>query len=200
MYSTKTAVINTSTSNFMPAGINDNVTIKTVNVNVSPTGRNFLEIIFENEQGQEATLTEWKNEKNQWIKTDADLQRRDDLQFGRILQVLKCFRQEIPETEINSFKDMIDWVKQTIDNWKATNNPKLRLKVVYDNKGFTRVSSNGIFVEPMNVEESQIVLTGRDRTTRPEIPVDKETPTTDPLSAINTTPDAEVNSDDDLPF
>lgn len=200
MYSTKTAVVNPSTSNFMPAGINDNVTIKIVNVNVSPTGRNFLEIIFENEQGQEAILTEWKNEKNQWIKTDADLQRRDDLQFGRILQVLKCFGQEIPETEINSFKDMIDWVKQTIDNWKATNNPKLRLKVVYDNKGFTRVSSNGIFVEPMSVEESQIVLTGRDRTTRPEIPVDKETPTTDPLSAINTTPDAEVNSDDDLPF
>lgn len=200
MYSTKTAVVNPSTSNFMPAGINDNVTIKTVNVNVSPTGRNFLEIIFENEQSQEATLTEWKNEKNQWIKTDADLQRRDDLQFGRILQVLKCFGQKIPEMEINSFKDMIDWVKQTIDNWKATNNPKLRLKVVYDNKGFTRVSSNGIFVEPMSVEESQIVLTGRDRTTRPEIPVDKETPTTDPLSAINTTPDAEVNSDDDLPF
>ena len=190
MYSTKTAVVNPSTSNFMPAGINDNVTIKTVNVNVSPTGRNFLEIIFENEQGQEATLTEWKNEKNQWIKTDADLQRRDDLQFGRILQVLKCFGQEIPETEINSFKDMIDWVKQTIDNWKATNNPKLRLKVVYDNKGFTRVSSNGIFVEPMSVEESQIVLTGRDRTTRPET-----------LSTLNTTPEAESeNSDNDLPF
>ena len=90
MYSTKTATVNATefTSSYMPVGINENITLKEVNVNKTQNGRDFLEIIFENEHGQTATMTEWKNEKNMWIKTDEDLQRRDDAQFGRILQVI----------------------------------------------------------------------------------------------------------------
>ncbi|MBO5630743.1 MAG: hypothetical protein J5965_16890, partial [Aeriscardovia sp.] len=89
MYSTKTATTNNEEFNgsYMPVGINENVTLKEVNVNKTENGRDFLEIIFENEAGQTATMTEWKNEKNMWIKTDEDLQKRDDQQFGRILQV-----------------------------------------------------------------------------------------------------------------
>jgi hypothetical protein len=72
MYSTKTATTNNQefNSSYMPVGINENVTLKEVNVNKTDNGRDFLEIIFENEQGQTATMTEWKNEKNMWIKTD----------------------------------------------------------------------------------------------------------------------------------
>ena len=84
MFSTKTAAINNeefSNSSYMPVGINQNVTLKEVNCNRSPQGLDFLEIVFENEDGQTATMTEWKNTKGMYIKTDEDLQKRDNAQF-----------------------------------------------------------------------------------------------------------------------
>lgn len=199
MYSTKTAIESTG-SIYMNAGINDNVTLSNVEVTKSPTGKDFIRFTFSDKDGKTAEMTEWKNEKNMYVKTDAELQKEDDRQFGRIMQIIKCYISEVPDVELNSFVDMINWVKTTLDG--VNKDTKLRLKVVYDNKGFIRVSKNGIFVEPMIAQESRIVLTGRDKTVRPDIPVDKEdTPKTDPLSAVNdATPADETNSDDDLPF
>ena len=199
MYSTKTATTNNQefTSSYMPVGINENVTLKEVNVNKTPQGRDFLEIIFENEQGQIATMTEWKNEKNMWIKTDEDLQRRDDAQFGRILQIIDCLGLR-PEFEGSSFVEMINWVKGILDQYKSIDNKKLRLKVVYDKKGFTKVSTLGTFVEPMSVTESQIKLWKNDLLERP-IVADAE-PATDPLTG-NSAPVTETSTGaDDLPF
>lgn len=197
MFSTKTAVFDSS-NKYMNAGINDNVTLKEVNVLKSPNGRDYLEIIFEDANGAMASLTEWKNEKNMWIKTDEELQRRDNQQFGRMLQILKCYFETIEDVELNTFVDMITWVKSKLDT-VISGKKLLRLKTTYDNKGFIRVSTYGIFVEPMDVEETQIVLTGRDKTTRPEIKVDDEK-STDPLG--NATPDNTIAEDkkDDLPF
>lgn len=197
MFSTKTAVFDSS-NKYMNAGINDNVTLKEVNVLKSPNGRNYIEIIFEDANGAIASLTEWKNEKNMWIKTDEELQRRDNQQFGRMLQILKCYFETIEDVELNTFVDMITWVKSKLDT-VISGKKLLRLKTTYDNKGFIRVSTYGIFVEPMDVEETQIVLTGRDKTTRPEIKVDDEK-STDPLG--NATPDNTIAEDkkDDLPF
>ena len=45
MYSTKTATV-AFESNYMPVGINENITLKEVNVNKTPNGRDFLEIIL----------------------------------------------------------------------------------------------------------------------------------------------------------
>ena len=200
MYSTKTATTNNSefNSSYMPVGINKQVTLKEVNVNKSPQGRDFLEIVFENQEGQTATMTEWKNEKNMWIKTDEDLQRRDDAQFGRILQVIDAVKGEHPEFEGNSFAEMINWVKETIGG--TPNYKLLRLKVIYDNKGYTKVSSNGIFVEPMHVDEaqSQIKLFKRDLVERPVV-ADVE-PANDPLASSVSTPVTETTGADDLPF
>lgn len=197
MFSTKTAVFDSS-NKYMNAGINDNVTLKEVNVLKSPNGRDYLEIIFEDANGAIASLTEWKNEKNMWIKTDEELQRRDNQQFGRMLQILKCYFETIEDVELNTFVDMITWIKSKLDT-VISEKKLLRLKTTYDNKGFIRVSTYGIFVEPMDVEETQIVLTGRDKTTRPEIKVDDEK-STDPLG--NATPDNTIAEDkkDDLPF
>ena len=199
MYSTKTAIESTG-SIYMNAGINDNVTLSNVEVTKSPTGKDFIRFTFSDKDGKTAEMTEWKNEKNMYVKTDAELQKEDDRQFGRIMQIIKCYISEIPDVELNSFVSMINWVKTILDG--VNKDTKLRLKVVYDNKGFIRVSKNGIFVEPMTVQESRIVLTGRDKIDRPNIPVDKEeTPKTDPLSAVNdATPADETKSDDDLPF
>ena len=197
MFSTKTAVFDSS-NKYMNAGINDNVTLKEVNVSKSPNGRDYLEIIFEDANGAIASLTEWKNEKNMWIKTDEELQRRDNQQFGRMLQILKCYFETIEDVELNTFVDMITWIKSKLDT-VISGKKLLRLKTTYDNKGFIRVSTYGIFIEPMDVEETQIVLTGRDKTTRPEIKVDDEK-STDPLG--NATPDNTIAEDkkDDLPF
>ena len=204
MYSTKTATTNNNefNSSYMPVGINENVTLKEVNVKKTDQGRDFLEIIFENEQGQTATMTEWKNEKNQWIVTDEDLQRRDNQQFGRILQVIDAFCGKHGDFEGSSFVEMINWVQNEFENAKSylTESTKLRLKVVYDKKGYTKVSSLGIFVEPMSVpeEQSQIKLWKNDLLERP-VQADVEKPV-DPLS-MNTAPVTETPTGaDDLPF
>ena len=201
MYSTKTAVTNTQefVSSYMPVGINENVTLKEVNVSKTPNGRDFLEIIFENKDGQIATMTEWKNEKNMWIKTDEDLQKRDNQQFGRILQVIDAVMGEHKEFEGSSFVEMITWVKDALSVAEGTLNNLLRLKVVYDKNGYTKVSTLGIFIEPMDVKESQIKLWKNDLLERPVQP-DKED---DPLGALDgaSTPvTADSTGADDLPF
>ena len=201
MYSTKTATTNNQefTSSYMPVGINENVTLKEVNVSKSPNGRDFLEIIFENEDGQTASMTEWKNEKNMWVKTDEDLQNRDNQQFGRILQVIDAVRGNHDDFEGNSFVDMINWVRDELRPVDKSANT-VRLKVIYDKKGYTKVSSLGKFVEPMNVEESQIKLWKNDLLERPVV-ADEE-PAADPFSsptqATSVTDDS--TGADDLPF
>lgn len=203
MYSTKTATTNNTefNSSYMPVGINENITLKEVNVNKSTNGKDFLEIIFKNENGQTATMTEWKNEKNMWIKTDEDLQKRDNQQFGRILQVIDAVKGSHTDFEGSSFIEMINWVKTQLTINPDDMQPALRLKVVYDKNGFTQVSKNGIFVEAMTAEESQIKLWKNDLLERP-IVADKE-PVTDPLApSAESTPVTETTSTgaDDLPF
>ena len=198
MYGTKTATTNNNEFNdsYMPVGINDNVTLKEVNVNKSPQGKDYLEFVFQNEEGKTASFTEWKNEKNTWIKTDEDLQNRDNKQFGRILQIIKCFKND-PEFEGSSFVEMINWVKTTLTTIGEWDKTLLRLKVIYDKKGYTTVSKNGIYVEPMSTEESQIKLWKNDLLERP-IVADNES-STDPLTQ-QSTPVTEKNGADDLPF
>lgn len=197
MYNTKTAIVNNEefNSNYMPVGINDDVTLKSVTVEKSPQGKDFLRVTFENEAGQTAEFTEWKNEKNMWIKTDEDLQNRDNIQFGRILQLINSFTTA-PDVELNSFTDMINWVKATLDPFIPTNK-KLRLKVIYDKKGYTQVSKYGTYVEPMDVKDSQIKLFKNDLLERP-VKADEEK-SADPL-AIHADSTPVTEKTDDLPF
>lgn len=202
MYNTKTAIVNNNefTSDYMPVGINDNVLLKEVNVKKSPTGKDFLEIVFENSEGQTASMSEWKNEKGMYVKTDEDLQKADNAQFGRLMQIIGCFYTEIEDTTLNSFADMINWVSSKLTPVIA-NKTTLRLKVVYDKKGYTTISKNGIFVEPMTVESSQIKKFARDLFERP-VQADNEA-SADPLT--NSIPDAEnklgsTDTNGDLPF
>lgn len=203
MYSTKTATVSNEefVSNYMPVGKNDNVTLKEVNVNKTQNGRDFLEIVFSNKNDQTAKMTFWKNEKNMWIKTDEELQHKDDQQFGQILQLIDSFYETRPDAEFSNFLEMINWVKDKLTPMIEVKKD-LRIKVVYDNKGYTKVSTLGIFVEPMTVTESQIKVFKKDLLERPVV-ADIES-TTDPLSTSNgvTTPTTEdsTKSADDLPF
>lgn len=199
MFNTKSAVITNTESNgkYMPAGINENVHLKEVNVNVSPTGLDFLEIIFENKDGQTVSMSEWQNKKGLYTKTDEDLQRADDRQFGRLIKIISCFYPTIEDVELNSFKEMITWVKNKLDPMIATQKT-LRLKVVFDKNNYVTVSKNGIFVEPMTVDkkDSQIKKFSHDNFER-TIVADKET-SNDPLTD-KSTPDTGKGADN-LPF
>lgn len=199
MFNTKNAVITNTESNgnYMPAGINENVHLKEVNVNVSPTGLDFLEIVFENKDGQTVSMSEWQNKKGLYTKTDEDLQRADDRQFGRLIQIINCFYPTIEDIELNSFKEMITWVKNKLDPMIATQK-ELRLKAVFDKNNYVTVSKNGIFVEQMTVDkkDSQIKKFSRDNFER-TIVADKET-SNDPLTS-KSTPDTGKGADD-LPF
>lgn len=201
MYNTKTATINNEefNSNYIPVGINDNITLKEVSVEKSPQGKDFLRATFENEAGQTAEFTEWKNEKNMWIKTDADLQNKDNQQFGRIIQLINCFTTT-PDVEINSFDEMIKWVKGILDPF-IKDKKKLRLKVIYNKNGYTQVSKYGTYVEPMDVTESQIKLFKNDLLERP-VKADAEKPA-DPLATNPIkvdTPVTETGDINELPF
>jgi hypothetical protein len=201
MYNTKTATINNEefNSNYIPVGINDNITLKEVSVEKSPQGKDFLRVTFENESGQTAEFTEWKNEKNMWVKTDADLQNKDNQQFGRIIQLINCFTTT-PDVEINSFDEMIKWVKGILDPF-IKDKKKLRLKVIYNKNGYTQVSKYGTYVEPMDVTESQIKLFKNDLLERP-VKADAEKPA-DPLATNPIkvdTPVTETKNVDELPF
>ena len=155
MYSTNNAVLFTGVSNYMVAGINENVTVNSVKVEKSPNGNDFLEIEFEKD-GRTVTMTEWQNKINSWIKTNEDLQNVDNQQFGRILQILNCFyKDEDLQLEVNSFVDMANWVKNKLEA-VIPNKKLLRLKVVYNIKGYTTTSHNGIFIEPMDVAQTEI--------------------------------------------
>ena len=198
MYNTNTAITNNDefVSSYMPAGINENVFLKSVEAKKSPTGKDFLEITFENNEGQTAQMSEWKNEKSMWVKTDEDLQRRDNMQFGRIMQIINCYFPKI-EGEFNTFKEMIDWVQSTLTPMVATKKA-LRLKVVYDKNNYTQVSKNGIFVEPMDKEKTEIKKFARDNFER-QVVADVET-STDSLATTSTVDSTQVSGGDDLPF
>ena len=198
MYNTNTAITNNDefVSSYMPAGINENVFLKSVEAKKSPTGKDFLEITFENKEGQTAQMSEWKNEKSMWIKTDEDLQRRDNMQFGRIMQIINCYFPKI-EGEFNTFKEMIDWVQSTLTPMIATKKA-LRLKVVYDKNNYTQVSKNGIFVEPMDKADTEIKKFARDNFER-QVVADVET-SADPLATTSTVDSTQASGGGDLPF
>lgn len=183
MYSTKTATVNNTESKYMPVGINEGVKLQNVEVLKSPNGKDYIRFTFADANEKTVNFTEWKNEKNMWIKTDEDLQNRDNQQFGRILQLVNCYYDTTPEFEGNSFPEMINWVKTQLENGVKSNDKTLRLKTIYDKNGFVTVSSYGIYVEPDSIakENSQIKLFKRDLMERP-IVADIE-PTTDPLVA-----------------
>ena len=200
MFSTKTATTSNEEGNgsYVPVGIKQNITLKEINGNKSPQGLDVLEIVFENENGKTATMTEWKNREGMYIKTDEDLQKRDNDQIGRGCQILDCFYPQRPDAELSTFKEMIDWTKQMLDPMVATKK-KLRLKVIYDKKGYTQVSKLGIFVEDMSNTDSQIKLFKNDLMERPVV-ADKENndPLNVPPTVIPETADAAGASD--LPF
>ena len=196
MYSKERAQkIEKNDTKYIPAGIQENVVLKSARVTTSPQGNMFLEIVFEKD-GATLTQTEWKPTKFGNM-TEEDLQKKEDTQFSRMMQILLCFYKD--EELIFNATSFADWAAEIADYLnKADKSKLLRVKIVYNNKGYTTLPTYAkyTFIEPMSVskEDSAIVELGIDKFTRPVV-ADKEE-VVDTLSITET-------SDDDpngLPF
>ena len=179
---------------YIPAGIQENVALKGARVATSPNGNVFLEITLEKD-GATLPRTEWKPTKFGTM-TDEDVQKKEDNQFSRMMQILCCFFKD--EELIFNSTTFEDWAQEVANYLNRADKTKLlRVKVVFNQKGYTSLPTYAkyTFIEPMTVskENSAIVQLGIDNFTRP-IVADKEKPV-DPLATTE-----EVEKSDDLPF
>lgn len=183
---------------FIPAGIHENVTLKSARVAESPTGLKFLEIVFE-KNGATLTQTEWKPTKFEGMD-DSALQKKEDTQFSRMMQILLCWYSD-EQLVLNgtSFEEFSQEVVNYLNN--ADKSKKLRVKIVYNDKGYTTLPSYAryTFIEPMVLPEGQtssITELRIDNFTKPVV-ADTETPVAN-LTSISTSSDnADPNG---LPF
>ena len=183
---------------FIPAGIHENVTLKSARVAESPTGLKFLEIVFEKD-GATLTQTEWKPTKFEGMD-DSALQKKEDTQFSRMMQILLCwYSDEQLVFNGTSFEEFSQEVVNYLNN--ADKSKKLRVKIVYNDKGYTTLPSYAryTFIEPMVLPEGQtssITELRIDNFTKPVV-ADTETPVAN-LTSISTSSDnADPNG---LPF
>lgn len=170
---------------YIPVGIQENVKLKSARTETSINGNVFLEIVFEKD-GATLTQTEWKPTMGGFVTTEEMLQEREDRQFSRMLQILHCFySDEVLNFTGSSFEEFANWVCTLLNS--ADKNKALRVKVVYNNKGYTTLPgySKYTFIEPMELPEGQtsaISILGIDNLQKPII-ADVETPV-DPLTTV----------------
>ena len=179
---------------YIPVGIQENVALKSAKVTTSPNGNLFLEITFEKD-GATLTQTEWKPTKFGNM-SDEDLQKKEDTQFSRMMQILLCFYKD--EELIFNATSFEGWAEEVANYLNRADKSKLlRVKVVYNNKNYTTLPTYAkyTFIEPMSVskEESSIIELGIDKFTRSVI-ADQESDK-DPLNVVEETPD-----ENGLPF
>lgn len=199
----RAANISKSDIKYIPAGINEDVVLQSAKCEKSQNGNYFLEISF-TKNGATLTHTEWEPKMTNFITTEEALQAKADNQYSRMLQILTCF---YPETALNfngeTFKEFAEWIAGLLN--AADKNKKLRVKVVYNNKGYTTLPSYAkyTFIEPMELPEgktSAIAELNIDKFTRPVV-ADAETSVENPF-APKATFETQADKEDstDLPF
>lgn len=154
---------------FIPAGIAENVVLKSARYAISPNGKEFIELVFD-KNGAVLTQTEYKPTKFEGM-TDEQLQTKEDNQFSRMMQILLCFYKD-EELIFNgtTFKEFANEVVDYLN--KADKSKLLRVKIVYNDKGYTTLPSYAkyTFIEPMVLPEgdtSAIIELSIDQFVRP---------------------------------
>ena len=180
---------------YIPAGIQENVALNSARVTTSPNGNPYLEITFKKD-GATLTQTEWKPTRFNNM-SDEDLQKKEDTQFSRMMQILLCFyKDEELAFTATTFEGWAEEVANYLN--RADKNRLLRVKVVYNNKNYTTLPTYAkyTFIEPMTVskEDSAIVELGIDKFTRTVVADNEDT--IDILPTNNVTED----NDNGLPF
>jgi hypothetical protein len=200
IYSTELAnQIQESKNKYLEAGIHDNVKFVSARVDKSINGNIFTEFKFEKDE-QTMTHTEWESTKKP-MESEEDFQNRANRQVKRILQILSCFYpKEALVFAGSSFSEFANWVVNLLN--AANKDILLRVKIVYNNKGYTTLPNycKFTFIEPMNLPEGQvskITELNIDVFVRP-ITADKETTDVNPLDKVDK--GVADTQNDDLPF
>lgn len=200
IYSTELAnQIQESKNKYLEAGIHDNVKFVSARVDKSINGNIFIEFKFEKDE-QTMTHTEWESTKKP-MESEEDFQNRANRQVKRILQILSCFYpKEALVFAGSSFSEFANWVVNLLN--AANKDILLRVKIVYNNKGYTTLPNycKFTFIEPMNLPEGQvskITELNIDVFVRP-ITADKETTDVNPLDKVDK--GVVDTQNDDLPF
>ena len=176
-----------TTTKVATAGINENVTFFKAESKKSPNqGNPFIELTFKTSDGLFVTHTEWAPTKFEGM-SDADLEAKYDTQYARMLQILECY---YPEDQLNfngeTFVEFANWLVGLLEN--VDKSVLLRVKFVYNNKGFLALPSYAKFkfIERMDTKESLIKILNKDQLTSPVPPADKETVNPNPLNTSTT--------------
>jgi hypothetical protein len=200
IYSTELAnQIQESKNKYLEAGIHDNVKFVSARVDKSINGNIFIEFKFEKDE-QTMTHSEWESTKKP-MESEEDFQNRANRQVKRILQILSCFYpKEALVFAGSSFSEFANWVVNLLN--AANKDILLRVKIVYNNKGYTTLPNycKFTFIEPMNLPEGQvskITELNIDVFVRP-ITADKETTDVNPLDKVDK--GVADTQNDDLPF
>lgn len=155
MYSSERAnKIESNDIKLLGAGIHENVSFVAARTEKTPNGNSFLELKFE-KNGAVLTHTEWEPTAFNGM-SDADLQLKQDKQFKRLLQVLKCFyKPEMLVFNGSNFTEFANWVVNLLNN--ADKSILLRIKAIYNNKGYITLPAYAkyTFIEPMILPEGE---------------------------------------------
>jgi len=204
MYSKeRTYKIEKKDRNFIPAGINEDVQLKSAKVTKSPMGNTFLEITFE-KNGAILTDTEYEPAMGTYTTTEAELQQKEDNQFSRMMQILLCFyKDEDLVFNGESFNDFANWVADKLN--AADKSILLRVKCVFNNKGYITLPSYAkyTFIEPMKLPEGKnsiIVELGIDKFVRPVVEDKEETVTNISSDYATDTLKDPMSANSELPF
>lgn len=187
---------------FIPAGITENVVLDSARVDKSPNGNSFIEILFKNGESATLTQTEWKPGKINDM-TDADVQKKEDTQFSRMMQILLCFYTD--EQLIFNGTTFEEFAKEVVDYLNNADKSKLlRVKIVYNDKGYTTLPSYAkyTFIEPMVLPEgktSAIVELGIDNFTKTVV-ADREAKVDSLRVETSTGGYVSTGTSSDLPF
>lgn len=184
---TKTAA---NATTWIQPGIHEDLKLVDVKYDVSKNGKEFLAFYAENAQGDKVSCTEWPfSPKKPFDQMDA-IEKETAIsiienQKSKIKQIVEVFKPNFNITA-ESFKD---FAEKTIaflgDSYKNT---PIRLKVVFDKRGWTTFgqSSKVVFIEPMTTtkENSKIRILQTDRMVRPAQP-DDEVNESNPVNEVD---------------
>jgi hypothetical protein len=183
--------------NFIDFGIHDNVTLTEIKVDKSPTGKDYLAFTFTSEDGKQLTKNEWKPQINEDQGHDV-LMSKVKNQAKRIKHIMtKYMADDQTKVEYNydNWAAYAQAVKAKLDPVKHTG--KMRIKAVYDNKGYVSLPNYVPFMESMAIPkaDSELSILSSDKRERPSSG-DTEVKTSNPFESEPNT----ASPPNDLPF
>lgn len=209
----KNTLTATDNSSYIEAGIHEDIVMVDVKYSQTVNGNEFLAFYFENKHGDKLSHTEWPVKLSKPLESMSKEEKEKILgivesQKSRIKQIVEVFftdeelEKKPYEIDPRTFEEFAKMTIAFLGN--AYKDKLVRVKVVYDYKGYTSLPNRSrfTFIEPMTIskEESKIrILTG-DVLERPKKDTDplEENPIETPNDVDRTTNKAD--SSDDLPF